>query len=103
MKITTLEKKIYPDYNLQSQDHYSKTTQTIFGQEFRKNEKLTFHGRTIRILSKFASLSFRSPENNVSKSIHNSDPNQVVPRQDRVSSNEVFGDQSGQKGKAIVA
>ena len=27
MKITTLEKKIDPDYNLQRQDHYSKSTQ----------------------------------------------------------------------------
>ena len=36
MKITTLEKKIYPDYNLQRQDHYSKSLQNRFGQEVLK-------------------------------------------------------------------
>ena len=41
MKITTLEKKIYLDYNLQRQDHYSKSLQNRFGQEvLKKNYKI---------------------------------------------------------------
>ena len=41
MKITTLEKKIDPDYNLQRQDHYSKkSSKSFWSRSFKKITKL---------------------------------------------------------------